>query len=170
MANPSDTHFFRIRKAIEDDTALILNFIRELAEYEKLTFMVNATEDNLRQSLFHDNRAEVLIAEYHNKPVGFALYFYNYSTFRGQPGMYLEDLYLKPEARLKGFGRLMLAHLAQLAIEKNCGRLEWACLDWNEPAIGFYKKLGAQPQNEWTVYRLEGYTLSELAAAAPNNG
>ena len=153
-----------ITKATEKDCALILSFIRELAEYEKMLADVVATEEKIRETLFCERpKAEAVLAYYQGKPVGFALYFHNYSTFLAKPGIYLEDLYVKPEYRGKGFGKKLLHYLAKLAKERNCGRLEWWVLDWNESAINFYKSLGAVPMNEWTVYRLAGDALSNLA-------
>lgn len=153
---------FSIRAAVENDVSLILQFIIELSEYEKLRHEVVATEEKLHESLFEKKMAEVLIAEFGNEPVGFALFFHNYSTFLGQPGIYLEDLYIKPEMRSKGFGKLLFRHVAKLAAERNCGRFEWACLNWNEPAIEFYTKQGAIPQNYWTVYRLTSEKLKDF--------
>ncbi len=153
---------FKLRYADESDTALILDFIKELAIYEKMLDQVVATEEGLRDSLFCRKAAEVIIGEYEGKPVGFALFFHNFSTFLGQAGLYLEDLYVKPEMRGKGMGKIMLAFLAGLALERNCGRLEWWVLDWNEPSIRFYKKLGAVPMDEWTVYRVTGNNLKVL--------
>ena len=153
-----------IRIATEDDVPLVLRFIRELAEYERLAHEVVATEETVRASLFGSPRfAEVLIGEAGGEPVGFALFFHNYSTFLGRPGIYLEDLYVRPELRGRGYGKQLLARLAAVARERNCGRLEWAVLNWNEPAIGFYRSLGARPQDTWTVYRLTGDALEELA-------
>jgi GNAT superfamily N-acetyltransferase len=161
----------RIRPAAEADVPLILRFIRELAEYERLLHEVVATEDRLRDTLFGPRPgAEVVIAEDEDgEPLGFALFFHNYSTFLAQPGIYLEDLYVRPEARGRGAGRALLAHLARLARERGCGRLEWWVLDWNEPAIRFYRSLGARPMDEWTVFRLAGADLDRLAdeAASP---
>lgn len=156
---------FKIRTADPSDTGVILNFIRELADFEKLSHEVVATEATLRHTLFDTERktAEVLIGEFENKPVAFALFFQNYSTFLGQPGIYLEDLYVTPAMRSKGFGEAMLAHIANLAVQRNCGRFEWSVLDWNEHAIRFYKKLGANPQSDWTQYRLTGDALKNLA-------
>ncbi len=153
---------FKLRFAEEKDTALILDFIKELAEYEKMLDLVVATEDILRESLFEKKAAEVIIGEYKGEPVGFALFFHNFSTFLGQSGIYLEDLYIKPEMRGKGMGKIMLSFLAKLALDRNCGRLEWWVLDWNEPSIQFYKKMGAVPMDEWTVYRVSGDNLKEL--------
>ena len=156
-----------VREAAGDDVPLILSFIRELAEYERLSHEVVATEKALRESLFGKRRyAEVLIAEHDGAPAGFALFFHNFSTFLGKPGIYLEDLYVKPEFRGAGIGSKLLAHLAGLARRRRCGRLEWWVLDWNEPSIGFYKKLGAVPMDDWTVYRVSGEALEDLASGA----
>lgn len=154
---------FKIRLAEEADVKLILQFIKGLGEYEKLSHEVVATEQKLRKTLFKQKMAEVIIGEYGGEPVGFALFFHNYSTFLGQAGIYLEDLFIIPEMRGKGFGKTMLKHLAKLAVERDCGRLEWACLDWNEPSINFYKGLGAKALEDWTVYRVAGETLLKLA-------
>ena len=153
-----------IRPATEDDVPIILSLIRELAEYERLSHEVVATEGLLRESLFGERRGpEVLIACCKGAPAGFALFFHSFSTFLGRPGIYLEDLYVKPEFRGRGIGRALLTHLARLAKERGCGRLEWAVLDWNEPAIKLYKSIGAVPMDEWTVYRVTGETLETLA-------
>ena len=160
---PSQVPGFTIRFAGQADAPLILQFIKGLAEYEKLTHEVRATETQLRETLFGARRyAEVIIGEYKGEPVGFALFFHNYSTFLGQPGIYLEDLFVQPGMRGRGFGKALFTFLARLAVERNCGRLEWAVLDWNAPAIGFYKKLGATPMDEWTVFRLTGDALTTL--------
>jgi len=157
----------RIRNATPSDVSLILGFIRELAEYEKLAHEVVATEADLRQSLFGARpAAECLIAESGGKPAGFALFFHNFSTFLGKPGLYLEDLYVKPELRGQGVGRKLLAHLARLAVSRGCGRFEWAVLDWNEPAIRFYQGLGARMLQDWRVNRVTGDALVKLAAEA----
>jgi GNAT superfamily N-acetyltransferase len=154
-----------IRIATEADVPLILSFIKELAGYERLSHEVSATEDLLRKSLFGERQgAEVVVGYRGDEPAGFALFFHNFSTFLGRPGIYLEDLYVKPELRGQGVGRSMLAYLAKLAKERDCGRLEWSVLDWNEPAIKLYKSIGAVPMDEWTVYRLTGEALDELAA------
>lgn len=154
----------QIRRATVDDVALVLRFIKELAEYEKLAHAVTATEEDIRKSLFGDRPvAEALIVELSKEPVGFALFFHNFSTFLGKPGIYLEDLYVRPVARGKGLGKALLIRLAQLAVERGCGRLEWSVLDWNTPSIEFYKSLGAVPMDEWTVYRVEGDKLTEIA-------
>ena len=156
---------FRIERATERDVPLILRLIKGLAEYEKLTDEVRATEDDLRRSLFGPNpSAEVVVGYAGDEPVGFALFFHNYSTFLARPGMYLEDLFVLPAWRGHGYGRQLLAHLATLAVERGCGRLEWAVLDWNEPAIGFYKRLGAKPLHDWTVFRVTGDGLHQLAS------
>ena len=153
-----------IRPATEDDVPIILSLIRELAEYERLSHEVVATEGLLRESLFGERRgAEVLIACCKGAPAGFALFFHSFSTFLGRPGIYLEDLYVKPEFRGRGIGRALLTHLARLAKERGCGGLEWAVLDWNEPAIKLYKSIGAVPMDEWTVYRVTGEALETLA-------
>ena len=154
---------FTIRFAEERDTELILKFIRGLAEYEKLSHEVVATEDILRESLFEQKAGEVIIGEYNKEPVGFALFFHNFSTFLGRPGLYLEDLFIIPEMRGKGFGKTMLAFLAKIAVDRNCGRFEWWCLDWNEPSVEFYKGIGAVPMEEWTTFRLTGEGLQDLA-------
>lgn len=155
----------RIRNATPADISLILGFIRELAEYEKLGHEVVATEADLRQSLFGEKpAAECVIAESGGKPAGFALFFHNFSTFLGKPGLYLEDLYVKPELRGQGVGRKLLAHLARLAVSRGCGRFEWAVLDWNEPAIRFYQGLGARMLHDWRVNRVTGEALAKLAA------
>ena len=153
-----------LRRATERDAALVLRFIRELADYERLLHEVVATEDGLRTHLFGDKpAAEVVIAEAGGEPVGFALYFQTFSTFVGKPGIYLEDQYVRPERRGQGIGRRLLAHLAGLAIERGCGRLEWAVLDWNESAIRFYRALGATPNEGWIVNRVAGDALAALA-------
>jgi GNAT superfamily N-acetyltransferase len=154
----------QIRNATDADLGLVLEFIRDLAQYEKLEDRVIATEDRLRSTLFGQPRfAEVLIAEEDHDPVGFALFFHNYSTFLAQPGIYLEDLFVKSEKRGRGYGRALLARLAQIARERDCGRLEWAVLDWNTPSIEFYRKLGAVPLDDWIVFRLTGEPLETLA-------
>jgi GNAT superfamily N-acetyltransferase len=141
-----------------------LSFIKKLAIYEKLVHEVTATEETLRETLFGQRRyAEVIIGYYRGEPVGFALFFHNYSTFLGRPGIYLEDLFVDEEHRGKGFGKALLVHLARLTKERNCGRLEWAVLDWNEPSINFYKALGARQMDEWTVFRVTGEALDKLA-------
>ena len=154
-----------IRVATEADVPLILSFIRELAEYERLSHEVVATEEGLRDSLFGERTgAEVVIGYQDGSPAGFALFFHNFSTFLGRPGLYLEDLYVKPETRGRGLGRALLVYLAKLATERGCGRMEWSVLDWNEPAIKLYRGIGATPMDEWTVYRVTGEALEDLAA------
>jgi GNAT superfamily N-acetyltransferase len=156
---------FRLRAAGPDDAALVLAFIRELAEYERAPEAVVATETDIRATLVSEpKRAEVILAFEGDAPVGFALFFHNYSTWVGRPGLYLEDLFVRPEARGRGYGRRLLAHLAAIARERGCRRMEWSVLDWNEPAIGFYRSLGATPMTEWTVHRLTGQALEALAA------
>lgn len=155
-----------IKIANVNDVPLILSLIKELAEYEKLSHEVVATEQMLRETLFgNKSNIEALVGYLNDTPVGFALYFHNFSTFLGRKGIYLEDLYVKPEARGKGVGQKILVYLARLAKERDCGRLEWSVLDWNTPAIEFYKKIGAKPMDEWTVYRLTGKALDELASS-----
>ena len=153
-----------IRSAVPEDAAQILDFIRGLAEYERLSHEVVATEEKIEQTIFGSNpSAEVLIAEWDRQPAAFALFFPTYSTFLAKAGIWLEDLFVMPDFRGRGIGRALLAHLAALAIERDCGRLEWAVLDWNEPAIGFYRRLGAEGQDEWTTWRLTGEALHDLA-------
>lgn len=152
------------RGAEKKDVNLILYFIRELASYEKMLDQVVATEAGLTEWLFEKKTAEVIFAELGGKEIGFALYFHNFSTFLGQAGLYLEDLYVLPAYRGHGFGKAILTHLAKIAVERGCGRLEWWCLDWNQPSIDFYLSLGAQAMDEWTVYRITGDTLLEMAA------
>jgi GNAT superfamily N-acetyltransferase len=154
----------RIRFGELADVPLIAELIRGLARYEKLEHEVTATEEKLTDALFGERRyAETLIAEDGDEPLGFALFFHNFSTFLAQPGIYLEDLFVKPEHRGRGIGRLLLERLAQIAVDRGCGRLEWAVLDWNESAIRFYERLGAKPNSEWTVYRVTGESLRALA-------
>jgi len=154
---------FTLRFAEEKDLNTILTFIKALAEYENMTEDVVATEEVLRKSLFEKKVAEVVIGEFEGKPVCFALFFQNFSTFIGRPGIYLEDLFVMPEVRGKGIGKIMLSFLAGLAVERGCARLEWSCLDWNEPSIKFYKKQGAIPMDGWTVYRASDEALIKLA-------
>jgi GNAT superfamily N-acetyltransferase len=154
-----------IRPAAPADLPLIAELIRALAEYEKLADEVRFDEAQLGEHLFGPRpMAEVIIGEIEGHPQGFALFFHNFSTFEGRPGIYLEDLFVRPEARGSGLGKAMLAHLAALAVERGCARLEWWVLDWNEPAIGFYRKLGARPMDEWTTMRVDGDALQRLAA------
>jgi GNAT superfamily N-acetyltransferase len=157
-----------IRTATSDDVPAILTMIRELAEYERAPHEVTATEEHLRTALFGVNPAVyALIAENDDtgEAVGFAMWFLNFSTWQGRHGVYLEDLYVKPHARGEGHGRALLTRLARIAVERGCGRVEWAVLDWNEPSIGFYKSLGAVPMDEWTIFRLTGDSLARLAAS-----
>jgi ribosomal protein S18 acetylase RimI-like enzyme len=156
---------FRIERATERDLPLILRLIRSLAEYEKLADAVVATEDTLRESLFVKRAAEVVIGYAGDEPAGFALFFQTFSTFLGVPGMYLEDIFVEPGFRRQGLGEALVAHLATLAVERGYGRVEWSVLDWNELAIGFYKKIGAQLMDDWTICRLSGNSLKRLAAA-----
>jgi GNAT superfamily N-acetyltransferase len=151
------------------DIPLILQFIKELAEYEQLFHEVVATEEQLQDTLFGKHSyAEVFLAYLNEKPVGFALFFHNYSTFLAKPGIYLEDLFVRPEARGQGIGKMMLSYIAQLARDRNCGRLEWRVLNWNEPAIHFYNSLGAEAMNEWTIYRLSNEALADLGKDSIN--
>ena len=154
----------KIAPATEHDVPLILSLIRELAEYEKLAHEVCTTEEQLRLTLFGERSvAEVVIASLDGQPAGFAVFFPNYSTFLGRPGLYLEDLFVRPEARGFGLGRLLIEYLARLAADRGWGRLEWRVLDWNQPSIDFYKKLGAEPLDDWTVFRVTGEALQNLA-------
>lgn len=152
------------RYAQKEDTPLILKFIRALAEYEKMSDQVVATEKSLEEELFEKKRAEVIFAVADGTEVGFALFFHNFSTFLGRAGIYLEDLYVLPEHRGKGYGKAILSRLAQIAVERGCGRLEWSCLDWNRPSIDFYLSLGAEQMNDWTSYRVSGDTLRRMAS------
>lgn len=154
---------FSFRYAEEKDCGLILRFIRELADYEKMLDEVIATEELLREWIFEKQKAEVIFACEDGAEIGFALFFHNFSTFLGKAGLYLEDLYVMPEHRHKGYGRAILKKLAQIAVERGCGRLEWWCLDWNRPSIDFYLSLGAEPMQDWTVYRIAGDTLTKMA-------
>nr|WP_314463799.1 GNAT family N-acetyltransferase [uncultured Clostridium sp.] len=151
------------RYAQESDTALILEFIKELADYEKMLDEVIATEELLKDWLFGQKKAEVIFALADGNEVGFALFFHNFSTFLGRAGIYLEDLFVKPEYRGKGIGKAIFKKLGAIARERGCGRLEWWCLDWNQPSIGFYRTMGAEAMDEWTVYRISGERLNELA-------
>ena len=151
------------RNAERKDTALILQFIKELASYEKMSDEVIADETTLETWIFDKQKAEVIFAVEEGKEVGFALFFHNFSTFLGRAGIYLEDLYVKPEYRGKGYGKAIIKKLASIAVERGCGRLEWWCLDWNKPSIDFYLSLGAEPMSDWTVYRIAGNTLKQLA-------
>jgi len=151
------------RYAVREDTPLILKFIRDLAAYENLLDEVVATEIILEEWLFEKQKAEVIFAVAADREVGFALFFHNFSTFLGRSGIYLEDLYVDPEYRGCGYGKAILKQLARIAVERGCGRLEWWCLDWNQSSIDFYLSLGAKPMDEWTVYRIDGDTLAEMA-------
>lgn len=151
------------RYAQREDVRLILGFIRDLAEYEKMLDEVVADEATLEEWIFDKQKAEVIFAVVNGEEVGFALFFHNFSTFLGRAGIYLEDLFVKPEHRGKGYGKALLKKLAAIAVERGCGRLEWWCLDWNKPSIDFYLSLGAEPMSDWTVYRIAGDTLAKLA-------
>lgn len=156
-----------IAPATEADVPLILSFIKGLAEYEHLSHQVVATEEGLRETLFGSKRyTEVVIANYGNEPAGFALFFHNFSTFLGKPGIYLEDLFVLPKFRKKGVGKALFTYLARLAVERKCGRLEWAVLDWNEPAMKFYESMGAVCLSDWRIFRLAGEALARRGAAA----
>ncbi|MBT9684054.1 GNAT family N-acetyltransferase [Pseudoflavonifractor sp. MCC625] len=151
------------RSATREDVPLILQFTRELADYEKMLHEVVADEATLEEWIFDRQKAEVLFALVDGNEIGFALFFHNFSTFLGRAGIYLEDLYVKPEYRGMGYGKAILKRLASIAVERKCGRLEWWCLDWNQPSIDFYRSLGAEPMSDWTVYRIAGDTLTHLA-------
>lgn len=160
-----------LRFASERDTGLIFKFIKALADYERLAHEVVADVETLRLSLFGEQKvAEVILAEFCGQPAGFALFFHNFSTFLGKPGLYLEDLFIEPKLRGNGIGRELLSCVARVAVQRGCGRLEWSVLDWNEPAIGFYKKLGASAMDGWTVFRLTGDSLNELAKKEGTGG
>ncbi len=158
---------FTIRFAAEEDVGLVLSFIRGIAEYEKMLDQVEATEAILLQSMFVDHQAEAVIGEYQGEPVGFALFYHHFSTFIGRAGLYLEDLFVLPSMRGKGFGKCLLTFLANVAEERGCKRMEWQCLNWNTPSIAFYKSLGARPMDDWKVYRLAGDSLAAAAAEYP---
>ncbi len=151
------------RYATEQDASLILEFVRGLAAYEKMSDEVVATEELLKEWIFVKKKAEVIFAVEDGREVGFALFFHNFSTFLGRAGLYLEDLFIKPDSRGKGYGKTILKEVARIAVERGCGRLEWWCLDWNKPSIDFYLSMGAEPMSDWTVYRIAGQTLEELA-------
>ncbi len=155
---------FTFRYAKRDDISLILQFIKDLAAYEKMINEVVADEKTLEEWIFDKQKAEVIFAVVDDEEIGFALFFHNFSTFLGRAGIYLEDLFVKPEYRGKGYGKAILKKLAVIAVERGCGRLEWWCLDWNKPGIDFYLSLGAEPMDDWTVYRITGDTLSNLAS------
>jgi GNAT superfamily N-acetyltransferase len=154
---------FTIRKAFPEDAPIIFNLIKKLAVFEKMENEVVTSVEELRQNIFEKNFAHVIIGEENGVPAGFALYFYNFSTFLGKCGLYLEDLYVEPEHRGKGYGKSLLIELAKIAKAENCGRMEWSVLNWNQPAIDFYESLSAKPMNEWTVYRLDGKGIADLA-------
>ena len=154
------------RYAERKDTPLILQFIKELADYEQMLDEVIATEQLLEKWIFDKQKAEVIFCMEGDTEVGFALFFHNFSTFLGRAGIYLEDLYVRPEYRGRGYGKALLSQLAKIAVERQCGRLEWWCLDWNRPSIDFYLSMGAEPMNDWTVYRISGSTLNKLAYEA----
>ena len=154
---------FTIRKAKPEDSPIIFDLIKKLAVYEKLGDEVVTSVEELREQIFEKKFAHVIIGEENGIPAGFALYFYNFSTFVGKPGLYLEDLYVEPEHRGKGYGKTLLIELTKIAKAENCGRMEWSVLNWNTPAIDFYESLQAQPMNEWTVYRLDGKGIADLA-------
>ena len=151
------------RNAERKDISLILQFVKELADYEKMLDEVVADEATLETWIFDQQKAEVIFAVENGKEVGFAVFFHNFSTFLGRSGIYLEDLYVKPEFRGKGYGKAILKKLASIAVERGCGRLEWCCLDWNKPSIDFYLSLGAEPMSDWTTYRIAGETLTYFA-------
>lgn len=151
------------RKAEAKDAGLILYFIKELAVYEKMLDLVVATEKTLQEWMFEKEKAEAIFVLENGKEVGMALFFHNFSTFVGRAGLYLEDVYVLPEYRGKGYGKALLKKLAQIAVERGCGRFEWVCLDWNQPSIDFYRSLGAVPMDDWTIYRLDGEALQKLA-------
>lgn len=153
---------FKIRKALPADAELIFTLIKKLAIFEKMEDDVVTSIDELRTNIFDHHFAEVIIGEEDGKPLGFALYFFNFSTFQGKPGLYLEDLFVEDDCRGKGYGKKLLLHLVNIAKEKNCGRMEWSVLNWNEPAINFYRSLGAKPMEEWSVYRLDGKAILDL--------
>lgn len=153
---------FSIREAQKEDVGIILQLIKELAAYENLLDKVTASEEVLVDSIFTKKKAEVILAEYEGKPIGYALYFYNFSTFLGRHGVYLEDIYIRSEYRGMGFGRKILSFIAKRAKEQGCERFEWACLNWNEPSMKFYKEMGAHPMDEWVIYRLENKALMNL--------
>jgi GNAT superfamily N-acetyltransferase len=163
MSQPSAKVPIAIRRAAADDASLLVDFIRELAQYERLADEVMASEELLREHLFGPRPvAEALIAEIDGRPVGYAIYFTNYSSFTGRPGIYLEDIYVRPASRGRGIGKRLLAEVARLAVDRGCARLEWAVLDWNEPSIEFYKSLGARAMSDWTNFRITGDELTKL--------
>jgi GNAT superfamily N-acetyltransferase len=157
---------YKVRKAKPGDEKILCDLIKELASYENLLDEVEATEERIRETIFDKQYAEVLIGEYDGKPISYALFFHNYSTFLTKPGLYLEDIYVKPEYRQLGIGKLFFQILAKIAVERDCGRMEWTCLDWNEPSLKFYKKMGAMPKSEWVIHRVAGNGLQQLADGA----
>lgn len=167
MSRSTSAGDLHVRAARPEDAPLLVALIRELAEYEKAPDAAIATEDQIRATLFGpEGRAEALLAYEGSEPIGYAVFFHNYSTWLGRAGLYLEDLFVRPESRGRGHGRRLLAHVAAIAVQRECRRMDWAVLDWNEPAIGFYRALGAVPMDEWTVYRLRGDSLVALAEEA----
>ena len=169
MADSPDSIRETVRAAIESEVPLILQLIRELAEFERLSEYVTATEADLRTALFGPRPfAEALMADVAAEPVGYALFYHDFSTFRGKPGIYLEDLYVRPQHRHRGIGKAFMRRLARICAERGCHRLEWSVLNWNEPALRFYRSLGAAPADEWTVYSMDGEALSKLAARSPH--
>lgn len=154
---------YNIRFAKEDDTGLLLELIRELADYEKRLDQVNITENDIYEAIFRRNIAEAVIAEYKQKAAGFAVFFHNFSTFSGKTGIYIEDLYVRPGVRGIGIGKSLLSFIAKLAVKRNCDRIEWTVLHWNKPSISFYERLGAAPKNEWLLYKMTGKSLKKLA-------
>jgi GNAT superfamily N-acetyltransferase len=155
---------FTLRFAEKNDAGTIFGMVKELAEYEKLLDSFETTEEQFKESLFQRGVTETLIGEYSGKSVGYAIFFHNFSSFLGRIGIYIEDVYVKPEMRGRGFGEAMFAFIAKLAVERKCGRLEWSCLDWNKPSIAFYEKMGAERLHEWTMYRLAGRDLERTAS------
>ncbi|HTY75530.1 MAG TPA: GNAT family N-acetyltransferase [Candidatus Nanoarchaeia archaeon] len=162
-APKSKSSLFTIRLAEEKDASTLLALIKELAQYEKLLPEVEATEQQVRDSIFHRKAAEAFIGEYKGKAVAYAIIYQNFSSFTARPGIFVEDIYVKPELRRMGFGKLLFKFIAKLAVERGCARMEWTCLDWNAPSIAFYKKLGAKDLTEWTNFRLAGKSLEEMA-------
>ncbi len=158
-----DNKNLKIRPAEENDSALILDFIKKLAGYEKKPDEVTATQEDISEVLFKKKIAEAIIAELDDIPVGFAIFFYNFSTFKGKPGIYIEDLFVNSEHRGKGIGKVLFSYIADLAVKRSCGRVEWSVLHWNEPSINFYKRLGAQPKDEWIIYKLSDEALQRVS-------
>lgn len=164
MTIKTTIHGLVLRKALVEDVSLILDFIKALADYERMSDEVMATEETVRKTLFGDTPyAEVILAEFEGKAAGFALFFHNYSTFVSKPGLYLEDIFIYPEYRGKGIGKLMMQYLARLTVERDCGRFEWSCLKWNKPSLDFYDSLGAVKMNDWIILRVSGKNLFDLA-------